>query len=109
MENKSIISKKAVTYSLLAHINNSRRLSNGPMDIFIPIVKKCLHIMNCEGQFKGENISEISNFINKYYEIDIPIPVLRNILRLISKDVNTKDDAAFVLHNDDSFILHKNL
>ena len=107
MENKSIISKKAVTYSLLAHINNSRRLSNGPMDIFIPIVKKCLHIMNCEGQFKGENISEISNFINKYYEIDIPIPVLRNILRLISKDVNTKDDAAFVLHNDDSFILKK--
>lgn len=107
MENKSIISKKAVTYSLLAHINNSRRLSNGPLDIFIPIVKKCLHIMNCEGQFKGENISEISSYTNKYYEIDIPIPVLRNILRLISKDVNTKDDAAFILHNDDSFILKK--
>lgn len=107
MENKSFISKKAVTYSLLAHINNSKKLSKGPLDIFVPIVKKCLHIMNCEGQFKGENISEISNYISKYYEIDVPIPVLRNILKLICKEVNSKDDAAFVLHNDDSFILKK--
>ena len=87
MENKSIITKKAVTYSLLAHINNSKKLSRGPLDIFIPIVKKSLHLMNFEGQFKGENISEISNYISKCYELDIPVPVLRNILKLISQEI----------------------
>lgn len=107
MENKSIITKKAVTYSLLAHINNSKKLSRGPLDIFIPIVKKSLHLMNFEGQFKGENISEISNYVSKCYELDIPLPVLRNILKLISQEINTADDSAFILHNDDSFILNK--
>ena len=43
--NNSEITKRALTYSLLAHINNSKGLANGQLDIFVPIVKKGLHFL----------------------------------------------------------------
>ena len=68
--------KKAITYSLLAHIKNSGILSEGPLDVFIPLVKKGLHFMNInKEQYKGENISEIKDLIESQYNIDIPIAV----------------------------------
>lgn len=102
MEN--IITKKAITYSLLAHIKNSGTLSNGPLDVFIPLVKKGLHIMNTQkGQDKGANISEIGKLIHEHYAIDMPIPVLRSVLKKIAKEINTNNETVFVLYNDDSF------
>ena len=84
---ESTITKKAITYSLLAHIKNSGTLSDGPLDVFIPIVKKGLHLMNSKKvQCKGANISEISTIINEQYIIDIPIPVLRSVLKKIAKE-----------------------
>ncbi|WP_418233357.1 hypothetical protein [Butyricimonas virosa] len=101
---ESTITKKAITYSLLAHIKNSGTLSDGPLDVFIPIVKKGLHLMNSKKvQCKGANISEISTIINEQYIIDIPIPVLRSVLKKIAKEVNSEKEKVFELYNDDSF------
>ena len=102
MDNKII--KKAVTYSLLAHIKNSGILSEGPLDVFTPIVKKCLYFMNTsKQQYKGANISEIKTVIEEQYVIDIPLPVLRSILQKLAKEINTDTETIFVLNNDDSF------
>ena len=35
--------RRAIAYSLLAHIKNSGNLTNGPLDIFVPLVKNILH------------------------------------------------------------------
>lgn len=94
--------KRAVTYSLLAHIRNSGSLSKGPLDIFVPIVKKALHLMNESGQYKGEHISEIQKILYKEYAIDIPIPVLKSILKLIVAEVN-KEEELFALYDDGGF------
>lgn len=96
--------KKAIAYSLLAHIRNSGTLSKGPLDIFIPIVKKGLHFMNYnKEQYKGESILEIQDIIFKSYGIDIPVPVLKSILIVISLELNKKDENIFTLNNDNSF------
>lgn len=96
--------KKAVAYSLLAHIRNSGTLSNGPVDLFIPIVKKGLHFMNNnKGQYKGSNISEIKDIVEEHYGIDIPLPVLESILKLIAKEINSENEKVFELNNDRSF------
>lgn len=58
--------KRAITYSLLAHINNSKKLSNGQLDLFVPVVKKALVSMtdNGVGQIMGKNISEIGKVVS---------------------------------------------
>ncbi|MEE4198845.1 MAG: hypothetical protein V2I54_14490 [Bacteroidales bacterium] len=94
---------RLITYSLLAHINNSGILVKGLMDIFVPLTKRALSKMNKEGIFSGKNISEIQKIIIELYTIDIPVPVLRNILKQISQDLNTEDNKKFVLYNDDAF------
>ena len=102
----SIEIKRAVTYSLLAHINNSKKLSNGQLDLFVPVVKKALVSMteSGTGQVMGKHISEIGKAVYEMSGIEIPIPVLRNILKLISNEVNT-EETCFSLNNDDSYII----
>ncbi len=102
----SIEIKRAVTYSLLAHINNSKKLSNGQLDLFVPVVKKALVSMTESGteQIMGKHISEIGKVVYETSGIEIPIPVLRNILKLISNEVNS-DETCFALNNDDSYII----
>lgn len=98
--------KKAIAYSLLAHIRNSGTLSKGPIDIFVPVVKKGLHFMSYDkGQYKGASINEIQKIIFENYAIDIPIPVLRSILLVISNELNTDGEIIFTLNNDNSFWL----
>ena len=102
--NDNTITKRAVTYSVLAHIKNSGQLAEGPLDVFIPLIKKCLHFMNSEKeQFKGENISEIQSLITEQYGIDIPLPVLRSILQKLAKEINSGKEKTFELFNDNSF------
>ncbi len=106
--NNAEITKRAVTYSLLAHINNSKSLAKGQLDIFVPIVKKGLHFLcNQSQQPKGESIKEIADVIDANFGIDIPIPVLRSILKSIAKEINTSDTTLFTLNNDDSFWIHQ--
>lgn len=98
--------KRAITYSLLAHINNSKKISSGQLDIFVPIVKQALaHMTKLKDKhLMGKHISEIGDVIKELSGIEIPIPVLRNILRLISAEVNDEEDN-FKLHGDDSFVI----
>lgn len=95
--------KKAVAYSFLAHVKTSGLLADGPIDIFIPLVKKGLHYMNTyQQQYKGASITEIRNVIDEHYSIDIPIPVLKNILKKIANDIN-RNEVIFELYQDNSF------
>ena len=96
-------SKKALAYSFLAHVRNSGTLVQGPLEIFVPLVKKGLHFMNASKElYKGESINEIREIIYEKYNIDIPIPVLRTVLRYIANEVNQQEHV-FDLYIDDSF------
>ena len=96
---------KAVTYSLLAHIRNSGTLMKGPIDVFVPLIKRTLNQLNTKGILKGESILEIQNEANQMYSIDFPIPVLKIILHQIANEVNTDSQFNFILNKDFSYIL----
>src|SRR5680860_207848 len=59
--------EKAITYSLLTHIRNSGTLAKGPVDIFIPLIKRTLSKMNSRGIFKGKSLIEIKNTAKELY------------------------------------------
>lgn len=98
---------RAITYSLLAHIRNSGTLVKGPLDIFIPLVKRALSIMNNEGVFKGKSILEIKSFTDKLYSIDFPVPVLNKILDEICREINTQEVTYFALYKDGAFSINQ--
>ena len=100
-----MIENKAITYSLLAHIRNSGTLMKGPIDVFVPLIKRTLHQLNNKDIFKGESVLEIQIEANSMYSIDFPIPVLRIILAQIASEVNTDKEKNFIIHQDGSFIL----
>ena len=81
MTNNNYYQKRAIAYSFLAHMQTKGTLVNGPLDIFVPLVKNALCVLYPEGTaVRGENVSEISENIKDRFEIDIPYPVLLNIL-----------------------------
>ncbi|MFY8110439.1 MAG: hypothetical protein ACOVKP_00390, partial [Flavobacterium sp.] len=101
-----MIENKAITYSLLAHVRNNGTLIKGPIDVFVPLVKRTLHQLNMKGILKGESVIEIQKEANCMYSIDFPIPVLKSILSQIANEVNTDNEHKnFVIHQDGSFIL----
>jgi len=100
-----MIENKAITYSLLAHVRNSGSLMKGPIDVFVPLIKRTLQQLNGKGILKGESLFEIQNEANMMYSIDFPIPVLKIILLQIANEVNIDDQKNFILHEDYSFIL----
>lgn len=59
----SIETKRAITYGILAHINNTKRLTNGQLDLFVPIVKKAMSRITELDELKGENIGEIGSSV----------------------------------------------
>ncbi len=97
---------RLVTYSLLAHINNTGTLTKGLIDIFVPLAKSALAEMNSEGIYSGKNISEIKRVILDFYSIDIPIPVLINILHQIANEVNTDNEVKFTIYKDGAFSIN---
>lgn len=99
--------EKAITYSLLAHIRNTGTLAKGPIDIFIPLIKRALSKMNSLGVFQGKSILEIKKTADELYFIDFPIPVLKKILNEICKEVNTNEKTHFVLYNDGAFSINE--
>lgn len=99
--------EKAITYSLLSHIRNNGDLIKGPIDIFIPLIKRTLSKLNMEGVFKGESILEIKNASDKLYQIDFPIPVLKKILSKICDEINTDDIKHFILYKDGAFAINQ--
>lgn len=100
-----MIENKAITYSLLAHVRNSGTLIKGPIDPFIPLVKRALFKLNSKGVLSGKSIKEIHEISNELYSIDFPLPVLKLILEEIAKEVNVDNQINFIIHKDGSFIL----
>jgi len=99
--------ERAITYSLLSHIRNTGTLAKGPIDIFIPLIKRTLSKMNLEGVFKGESILEIKKASDKLYQIDFPVPVLNKILTEICNEINTDEIQHLILYKDGSFALNQ--
>ena len=101
------MNKQIVTYSLLAHIYNSGVISSNLEDIFIPIVKSGLAKMSASGKFKGEELAEITEFVNSDTGLEMPDPILRRILEKIEKEVNTPQKTRAKFHLDGSFIIEE--
>ena len=101
--------KRAIAYSLLAHIRTSGAFAGGPLDVFTPIVKNILHEVFAEGtSSKGESLQELSNAIFEKYNLDIPLPVLRNILIKIQDEVNNASGQEDIrIFNDGGFWIEK--
>lgn len=96
---------KAITYSLLAHVRNSGTLIKGPLDPFIPLIKRALYKLNNKGILSGKSIKEIHEISNELYTIDFPLPVLKLILEEIAKEVNIEEQLNFQIFRDGSFLL----
>ncbi len=103
--NSNLDKDKALTYSILAHIRSKSTLIKGPLDIFVPLVKRALSKMNTEGTFRGKSISEIKYKTDHLYSIDIPIPTLDKILQQIALEIN-KENIVFNLYQDKSFAIN---
>lgn len=97
------IEQRVLTYSLLAYIRSKGNLTESPIHIYVPLVKRALAKLNNANIYKGRSIMEIQTVCTELYHIDFPIPVLRKILIIISKEVNTEVDTQFILNQDDSF------
>lgn len=97
--------KKAVAYSLLSHIRNSGTLITGPIDYFLPLVKRALNSLNNIGKRGGNSIIEISDEVCKMFSLEIPIPVLNTILRKIELEENSQGKENFKIYNDSSYQL----
>jgi hypothetical protein len=98
--------QKALTYSLLAHIRTTSSLVKGPLDIFVPLIKRVISKMNEENIFSGKSISEIKVYSDKLYNIDFPIPVIEKILKKIANEINTGENTYFQLYQDKSFAIN---
>lgn len=96
---------KVVTYSLLAHINNSGNLVKDLFEVFKPLIKRTLTKMCNEGVTQGKSIAEIKVRIDDLYKLDIPIPVLKIILSRIANEVNQEGIGKFQLYSDNAFAI----
>lgn len=80
-QNNAQSQKRAIAYSFLAHIRNGGTFVDGPLDIFIPIVKNALAELYPNGAVKGAALSEITEKIKESFGLDIPTPVMHNIMK----------------------------
>lgn len=96
---------KAITYSLLAHVRNSGTLIKGPVDAFVPLIKRSLYKLNSKGILSGKSIKEIHDISTELYSIDFPLPVLKTILQQIASEVNIDGQQNFQLFQDGAFSL----
>jgi hypothetical protein len=99
LENK----ERAITYSLLSHIRNTGTLAKGPIDIFIPLIKRALSKMNADGIYKGKSLLEIKKITDELYKIDFPVPIIKKLLIEISKEINSEATTHFTLYKDGAF------
>jgi len=97
------VKQRALTYSLLAHIRGKANLISGPIQVFIPLLKRTLSKLNESGTFSGKSVMEIKNLADSMYGLDFPVPVLRKILANIAAEINSDTDKRFLLFQDDAF------
>ena len=108
MGNNTQIQKRAIAYSFLAHISTTGTFAGGPLDIFVPIVKNALSELYPDGSAKGANLSEIVKAIDEKFGLDIPTPVMRNIMLKIAQELNTENGREDMkIFNDNAFVIEK--
>ncbi len=99
---------RIITYSLLAHINDS--VSNKSIkdlsDIFIPLVKRVISKLYQEGISKGL-ITDLKKSVDSAYSFDMPYPTLAKIVKRIADEANNDQNNDFIFYNDHSFIIKK--
>lgn len=96
---------KILAYSFLAHLNNDKK-GSGFNDIFIPLVKRTLSIMSSNGKNMGQ-ISDIKNEFDNLYKLDIPYPMLKELLKTISIEIKKSNKGNMILYKDFSYIIEK--
>ena len=96
---------KIIAYSLLAHLNNDVK-GNGFNDIFIPLVKRTLSIMSNNSKNAGQ-ISDIKEQFDNLYKLDIPYPMLKELLKNISIEIRNSKKGNMTLYEDFSYIIEK--
>ena len=96
------------TYALLSYIRESieedKRQSLAY--VFVPLVKEALASVlrkNGQSEMKGKDYTEIKDQIQELFKIEIPIPVLDTILKIISEEA----DSPFQLYKDHSYIIKR--
>ncbi|MCF6407524.1 hypothetical protein L3C95_31825 [Chitinophaga filiformis] len=99
------MNKQIVTYSLLAHIYNTGSISKDFENLFVPIVKIGLAKMCATGKIKGDELSEVKEFVDKDTGLEMPYPILRRILSKIEAEINTPENIKVRFHADGSFII----
>lgn len=108
MGNNTQIQKRAIAYSFLAHISTTGTFAGGPLDIFVPIVKNALSELYPDGSARGANLSEIVKAIDEKFGLDIPTPVMRNIMLKIAQELNTENGREDMkIFNDNAFVIEK--
>jgi hypothetical protein len=99
--------KRVAAFCLLAHINDNDSGIKNFNEIFIPIVKSALCKLNGLGIKSGQSIMEIKVKVDEVFALDIPIPILRDILNSISTNIAEDSSNEFFLHKDGSFQMNK--
>lgn len=89
----------------LIGICNNGEIVKDLIDVFVPLVKRAISIMNSEGIFKGKNISEIQSQLETLYKLDIPISVLRIVLNRIAQSINKDGKVSFTIYKDDAYAI----
>lgn len=109
MQNNTQTQKRAIAYSFFAHMRNSNgTFIDGPLDIFIPIVKNALSELYPDGTVKGAALTEITEKIEERFGLDIPTPVMQNIMRKIADTVNTSNGKQDItIYDDGAFSIEK--
>lgn len=98
---------RAATYSLLAHIRDSGTLIKGPIDIFIPLIKKTLSkIYIDQGITKNNDLHIIKKTFDELFNLDIPFPPLKLILKTIAIESNLSNSSIFQLYDDGSYLIN---
>ena len=94
---------KVIAYSFLAHLNNDMK-GNGFNDIFIPLVKRTLSIMSNNQKNMGQ-ITDIKEEFNNLYKLDIPYPMLKELLKTISIEIKKNNEGSMELYKDFSYVI----
>lgn len=97
--------KKIIAYSFLAYLNNDN-MGNGFNDIFIPLVKRTLSKL-CSNNTCMGLITDIKDKFQELYGLDIPYPVLKEILKSISIEINKSGKGKMALYSDNAYCIEK--
>jgi hypothetical protein len=99
---QNIQHKRLVSYALLDALEKEKG-QNGFDYLFIPLVKKGLVEVNKKGLKMGANILEIKTELQTLFGLDFPIPFLKKLLIIISKQFQEELGGQLIIHKDNSF------